>query len=81
MNEKKINQHEWENPDNWSGPDWMAVYFSKKDSRCWVPKKKPWMGWTINLGQICGIYWLIAIVGFLPTIIVAIGVVIYILIK
>jgi len=32
----EINQTEWENPDNWT-----TIYFSKKDSRPWVPKKIP----------------------------------------
>jgi len=30
----ELNQAEWENPDNWT-----TIYFSKKDSRSWIPKK------------------------------------------
>jgi uncharacterized membrane protein len=32
-----INQHEWENPLNWSGP--FGAYSSKLDARLWVPKR------------------------------------------
>ena len=32
----EVNQSEWENPENWT-----TIYFSKKDSRSWVPKKIP----------------------------------------
>ena len=59
MNQDEINKKEWENPDNWTGPTNMSVYFSKKDSRTWVPKMKPWMGWTLNLGQPSGVRWLV----------------------
>jgi len=55
INQESINNEEWSNPENWGGPDWMAVYFSKKDSRTWVPKKIPAMGWTINLAQASGV--------------------------
>lgn len=40
INQKEINRAEWSNPDNWS----VGFYFSKKDSRTWVPKSIPWMG-------------------------------------
>ena len=39
MTQKEMNQTEWENPDNWTGPRWLSIYFSKKDSRCFVPKQ------------------------------------------
>jgi uncharacterized membrane protein len=32
-----INQREWENPLNWSGP--FGAYSSKLDDRLWVPKR------------------------------------------
>jgi uncharacterized membrane protein len=47
MNQDDLNEAEWSNPENWSG----GLYFSKKDSRVWVPKQIRSMGWTINLGQ------------------------------
>ncbi|MGD9020863.1 MAG: DUF5808 domain-containing protein [Lysobacterales bacterium] len=53
--QKSINRTEWSNPDNWGGPRWISVYFSKKDSRTWVPKQIPWMGWTLNLAKTSGV--------------------------
>lgn len=49
----KINQEEWENPDNWS-----SIYFSKKDSRTCVPKRNPKHGWTINFATPSGVRWI-----------------------
>jgi uncharacterized membrane protein len=73
MTENETNQAEWENPDNWGGPDWMAIYFSKRDTRTWVPKKLPWMGWTLNLGRDAGVRWLIGILVGLPTVMLGIA--------
>ncbi len=56
--ENDINTKEWDNPDNWS-----SIYFSKKDSRTYVPKRKQ-KGFTINFGSSSGskwIYYLLAI--------------------
>lgn len=39
MNQEAINQAEWENVDNWTGPNWLSVYFSKCDSRVWLPQQ------------------------------------------
>ncbi len=64
MTQDEINAREWGDLDNWSGPRWLSVYFSKKDSRTLVPKQVRWMGWTVNLGSRFGVYWLVgAIVG------------------
>lgn len=75
--QRETNRIEWENPDNWGGPDWMAFYFSKRDTRVWVPKRRPWMGWTFNLGQNGGVYWLVAFMIGIPMVILvaALGVV------
>ncbi len=51
--QKKINQAEWENPDNWS-----TIYFSKKDTRTWVPKQNPKAGVTINFASRDGSRWI-----------------------
>jgi uncharacterized membrane protein len=48
---KSDNETEWSNPRNWTGPKWLSLYFSKRDSRIWVPKQIPSMGWTVNLGN------------------------------
>lgn len=51
----QINEMEWLNPENWS----LGFYFSKLDSRVLVPKQRPWMGWTLNIGQRSGALWLL----------------------
>jgi hypothetical protein len=57
-----INEAEWRNPQNWTGPKWLSVYFSKRDSRAWVPKQMPSLGWTVNLGNPRGAFALLAVV-------------------
>ncbi|HOX56891.1 MAG TPA: DUF5808 domain-containing protein [Candidatus Paceibacterota bacterium] len=66
MDQETINQAEWRNPDNWSGPKWLSVYFSKRDSRVWVPEQIPALGWTVNLGRPGGVAWLFAVIVGLP---------------
>lgn len=63
MTQDEINRAEWENPENWTGPGWMAIYFSKVDTRTWVPNRRfPRLGWTQNLGRAAGLFWVYAIV-------------------
>lgn len=62
MSQDLINQAEWKNPDNWSGPRMLSHYFSKRDSRVWVPKQISGLGWTLNLGHRRGVAWLFAMV-------------------
>jgi uncharacterized membrane protein len=31
----------------WNG----GLYFAKADARLLVPKRNPWLGWTLNLGH------------------------------
>ena len=59
--QKEINESEWQNEDNWGGPKSLAVYFSKKDTRTWVPQHKPGIGNTINLAHTAGVMWLVGI--------------------
>ncbi len=77
MNQDEINQAEWETPGNWRGPDWMAVYSSKADTRTWVPKKIPWMGWTLNLGRPSGLCWLAGFIIAMAILLVGIGAVFF----
>lgn len=67
----EINEAEWHNPDNWGGPRWMSlVYFSKKDTRRWVPHRKwPSLGWTANLAHHAGVYWLCGVLIGMPALI------------
>jgi uncharacterized membrane protein len=62
MNHRDLNDAEWANPSNWSA----GLYFSKKDTRVWVPKSIPWMGWTLNLGTRAGACSLIGLLIGLP---------------
>ena len=68
--QNEINNAEWENSDNWGASGNLAtmasVYFSKKDSRTWVPKKGGSLGWTINLAHRAGVLWFLGIVLGLP---------------
>ena len=66
MDQKEINQAEWVNPHNWS----VGFYFSKKDSRTWVPKSVPWMGWTVNLGTPAGACWMLGFLIGLPVLMI-----------
>ena len=50
MNQQELNEAEWQNMDNWNGWFW-DIYFSKRDSRWWVRRRKRWMGWTVNLAH------------------------------
>jgi len=80
MNQDEINKAEWENPDNWSlGSKWLRVYFSRKDSRTWVPKQTPWMGSTLNLGKSAGVAWLVGFLLGIPALILLITITIFIL--
>ena len=66
MSANASNDAEWRNPENWTGPGWASFYFSKRDTRTWVPKSIPALGWTLNLGQPAGARWMLAFLVGLP---------------
>jgi hypothetical protein len=70
MNQKQINRESWDDPAHWSGP-LSAFYFSKTDTRTWVPTKYG-EAWTMNIGQPRGAWWLLIIVIGLPLLMVGI---------
>lgn len=37
QSQRMIDDAEWHHPDNWAGLGPFAAYFSKRDSRVWVP--------------------------------------------
>jgi uncharacterized membrane protein len=45
--EKEMRNPMTDNPHNWKGP----VYFNRKDYRLIVPKRHPYMGWTLNFAS------------------------------
>lgn len=60
--QKQINEQEWQNEENWG---YGMIYFSKKDTRTWVPKKMKWAGWTLNMATKGAFVWIIIISLFL----------------
>jgi uncharacterized membrane protein len=65
VNQEQINQKEWENPANWSDTI-VGIYFSKRDTRVWVPKRVPAFGWTLNLGNPVAAWWLVGLLALPP---------------
>lgn len=61
MTQDEINRAEWENEANWSHPV-FGVYFSKRDTRTWVPKQAPSWGWTLNLGRPSSVWWIVGLI-------------------
>lgn len=51
MEQKTVNQREWQQEDNWLTPKFLGIYAGVNDSRLFVPKRNPGMGWTINFGH------------------------------
>jgi hypothetical protein len=41
-------QRLWEDPANWTT---IGLYRCADDPRWWVPKRVPWMGWTVNVAH------------------------------
>ena len=70
MNQSEINKEEWQKEDNWGGPRWGAVYFSKKDKRIFVPKKIRWMGYTFNLAHTPGVLLFISVLLGIPVVVI-----------
>lgn len=60
MREK--NHLEWRNPANWLGLYWLRFYHSSHDTRLWVPKRVPLLGWTINFAHPWGVATMLTIV-------------------
>jgi uncharacterized membrane protein len=70
MSQKEINQAEWEKDENWGGPKWGAVYFSKKDTRICIPKRIRWMGCTVNLAHTAGVLIFVGALFGIPVIVI-----------
>jgi len=58
--QREINEAQWRDTDNWSDP-LVGFYFSKRDTRVWVPKRRPWMGYTLNLAHPAGARWMLGL--------------------
>jgi uncharacterized membrane protein len=62
MTQDEIDRREWQDPRNWRG-GWLGIYHSPRDSRVWVPKRNPAMGWTVNTARTAGLAWTAFFVG------------------
>ena len=69
MTQREIDDAEWHNPANWHG-GLLGIYYSKRDSRSFVPKRNPIMGITINFARPLGIAFLVGILAFAAIMIV-----------
>lgn len=56
------NQSEWERPENWRG-GLMGIYVAPRDPRIWVPKRNPWMGFTLNFAHRASWWWMAFLLG------------------
>ncbi len=74
LTQHELNDQQWHDAANWSGPAFMALYFSKQDTRLWVPKRVPALGWTINLGHPKSAAVMLGIFGGILVGVIAIGV-------
>lgn len=65
----EVDAIEHANPANWHG-GWVGIYYSKRDSRAFVPKRCAAMGITINFARLPGVLFLIGILAFAAMLIV-----------
>lgn len=74
MSQKEINEAEWHDERNWHY-GWLGVYYAPRDTRAWVPKRKPWYGWTVNFANRSGVLTLLLImaVPIAISVLIAIG--------
>ena len=66
MTQKEINESEWRDPRNWQ-VGWLGVYYARRDTRIFVPKRNRWLGFTLNFAHpqavLVSILLLIVVVG------------------
>lgn len=70
MDQHVTNEQEWNNPANWAGPVLCRCYSSKIDSRLWVPKSNPNLGWTVNFGHKYGLLTFIGLLACVPIVLI-----------
>ena len=61
MHQDEINDREWHDPANWTGGVFRR-YASERDTRLWVPKSNPVLGWTLNFAHPSSMFWLICLI-------------------
>jgi uncharacterized membrane protein len=65
MDQNEINEAEWRDQANWSNAR-LGFYFSKNDTRTWVPKRNRATGWTLNVARSQGVYWTLGLLVAVP---------------
>ena len=60
MEREQRDRMEWEDARNWRG-GWLGIYHSERDSRLWVPKRRPGFGWTVNTARPAGMALLLGV--------------------
>ena len=68
-----INHREWHEPANWTGGI-LRRYASERDTRLWVPKSNPALGWTLNFAHPKSMFWLVGLIVGIPLLAVALPV-------
>ena len=61
MSQVEIDDAEWQNPANWRAG---VFYFSRRDSRSFVPKRNPALGVTVNFARPAGVGFLVGVLLF-----------------
>jgi uncharacterized membrane protein len=64
MRQTEIEDAEWANPANWYG-GFLNLYYSKRDTRGFVPKRNPAMGTTINWAKPEGAWFVVGVIVFI----------------
>ena len=65
MEQHERNDVEWRDPANWTGRA-LPRYASERDTRLWVPKRNPALGWTLNFSHPASMYWAVGLVLAIP---------------
>ena len=65
MHQHDMNEREWRKPGNWTGRV-LPRYASDRDTRLWVPKRKPALGWTLNFAHPASVPCLVALILVVP---------------
>jgi uncharacterized membrane protein len=65
MHQHDINESEWREPGNWTGRV-LRRYASGRDTRLWVPKRNPALGWTLNFAHPASVPCLVAMIVVVP---------------
>jgi uncharacterized membrane protein len=50
MTAQREDERQRGDASHWRG-GWLGFYVNAQDPRLWVPKKRPGIGWTLNLGH------------------------------